>query len=65
MKKQILFLAFSFFTIVAFGQDKPIDIDITSISKEAIVVSITLSFAAIVRWFEKRKMKRDFKKQSK
>jgi hypothetical protein len=45
------------------AQNKVIDIAIESISREAIVFTCTISFAGIVRWFEKKALKKKFEKE--
>lgn len=60
MKKFLLFMLFAAIVAVTFGQDKVITVEVESISKEAITVAVTLSFAAVVRWFEKRFLKKKY-----
>lgn len=63
MKRTIFTVVTLLLVVVAVAQEKAFTIALDKISSEAIAVTITISFAGVVRWIEKRVMKRRLKKE--
>jgi hypothetical protein len=64
MKGQLV-LGCMFLSVVGMAQTKAVEVAVTELSTEAITFTITVTVAGIVRWFEKRKLKKQIENEFK